>query len=163
MHANYFCIGRHVERHPDLVRRMHTEGHLVGNHSYLHTPWLTLSGTTTLDADLRRCQESIRTVIGITPTFFRPPYGLRNLATAAAARRNDLRDIGSDIGGADTTKRRTETIVSRIEQRLRPGSIILPHDNNSDTARAVDVARRVLDAIAARGLIPARLDELLTA
>lgn len=161
--ANFFCIGQQVERHPALVQRMHTEGHLVGNHSYRHTPWLTLFGPGALAADLRRCQESIHASIGITPTLFRPPYGMRNHATDAAARRNDLRVIGWSSGGGDTMGQSADAIVARIEKALRPGSIILLHDQDRDIARTIEVTRRVLDAIAARGLMPARLDELLGA
>jgi peptidoglycan/xylan/chitin deacetylase (PgdA/CDA1 family) len=159
--ANFFCVGKHAERHPELVKRIHAEGHLVGNHSFRHTPWLSLFGPGALGADLSRCQESIRAILGITPTLFRPPFGLRNHATDAAARRNDLRVVGWDTGGGDTMGRSADAIVARIEGSLRPGSIILLHDHSSDVQRTVEVTRRVLDAIAARGLTPARLDELI--
>ena len=34
--ATFFCVGRNAEAHPDLVRRMRSEGHAVGSHSYTH-------------------------------------------------------------------------------------------------------------------------------
>src|SRR5687767_6224642 len=34
--AAFFVIGQHVQRWPELVRRIHDEGHLVGNHSFDH-------------------------------------------------------------------------------------------------------------------------------
>src|SRR5262245_42795080 len=32
--ATFFVVGRMAERHPDVVRRMAAEGHLVANHSF---------------------------------------------------------------------------------------------------------------------------------
>src|SRR4051794_1506952 len=34
--AAFFVIGTHARRWPDLVRRMHDEGHVVGNHTDKH-------------------------------------------------------------------------------------------------------------------------------
>ena len=34
--AAFFCIGYRVDLQPELVHRIHQEGHLVGNHSYYH-------------------------------------------------------------------------------------------------------------------------------
>ena len=34
--ATFFVTGEHAALHPDLVKRMHDEGHLVGNHTYSH-------------------------------------------------------------------------------------------------------------------------------
>lgn len=34
--ATFFVLGEHVEKHPELVRRIVREGHAVGNHTYDH-------------------------------------------------------------------------------------------------------------------------------
>src|SRR3954447_24730808 len=34
--ATFFILGRHAERWPDLVARVASEGHAVGNHGYFH-------------------------------------------------------------------------------------------------------------------------------
>src|SRR5687768_16289903 len=34
--APFFVIGKNVERHPDLLRRIAAEGHIVGNHTWRH-------------------------------------------------------------------------------------------------------------------------------
>lgn len=34
--ASFFVIGQEAEEHPDLIRRMQKEGHLIGNHTYHH-------------------------------------------------------------------------------------------------------------------------------
>lgn len=35
--ATFFVVGARAEAHPELVRRMVAEGHVVGNHSYTHS------------------------------------------------------------------------------------------------------------------------------
>ena len=34
--AAFFLVGNYLEQNPDLVRRMRSEGHIVGNHTYHH-------------------------------------------------------------------------------------------------------------------------------
>src|SRR5438105_12413889 len=34
LRATFFMIGRQVERHPQMARRVVAEGHEIGNHSY---------------------------------------------------------------------------------------------------------------------------------
>lgn len=156
-HVTFFCIGKHVEGHPALARRMKEEGHALGNHSYGHTPWTALLPFG-LSADLSRCQETIEAATGSRPCFFRPPYGVRNNQTAWAAARNGLRVVGWSGGGGDASGGPVQVIVDRIKGKLAPGSIILLHDHGPHT---LEVTEKVLDACDARGLKPVRLDELL--
>lgn len=81
--VTFFVLGRQVERHPDLIRRMVAEGHEVGSHSYSHpnfrklTPeeqWWQLTTTINLLTDL-----------GARPVNFRPPYGKYSDITSALA------------------------------------------------------------------------------
>src|SRR5438552_3460310 len=37
--STFFVIGQNVERHPDLLRRIDAEGHLIGNHTFDHHHW----------------------------------------------------------------------------------------------------------------------------
>ncbi|RYZ82832.1 MAG: polysaccharide deacetylase family protein, partial [Proteobacteria bacterium] len=34
--ATFFCIGKNIEQHPDIVREAFLDGHIIGNHSFLH-------------------------------------------------------------------------------------------------------------------------------
>ncbi|WP_237448993.1 polysaccharide deacetylase family protein [Paenibacillus sp. OT2-17] len=34
--GTFFVLGRKAEKYPDLIQRMHNEGHLVGIHNYVH-------------------------------------------------------------------------------------------------------------------------------
>ena len=37
--ATFFCIGKNIETHPEILKQVIADGHLVGNHSYNHSPF----------------------------------------------------------------------------------------------------------------------------
>ena len=40
--ASFFCLGKHVEKHPKLYQSIIDHGHLIGNHGYNHISGLSL-------------------------------------------------------------------------------------------------------------------------
>src|SRR5688572_25650017 len=72
----FFCIGNRVDKNPVLVKRIHDEGHLIGNHSYWHAATFDLQLAGTIVKELSDTDASIFKVIGKKPKFFRPPYGV---------------------------------------------------------------------------------------
>jgi peptidoglycan-N-acetylglucosamine deacetylase len=77
--ASFFCIGKKVEQHPDLLRRIDAEGHLIGNHSYHHGYTFDLQSSSMITKELADTDTVIASVINKKPRFFRPPYGVTNL------------------------------------------------------------------------------------
>ncbi len=66
--ATFFCLGRNVERYPEIFKRILCEGHAVGNHSYSHLDgWRT--GKKRYVRDIERAAKLIQSFL------FRPPYG----------------------------------------------------------------------------------------
>src|SRR6185437_12814979 len=66
--ATFFCIGKNVEGHPEIFRRVLMEGHRVGNHTHNH-----LNGWKTDD---RKYLENVEKAAKWVDTdLFRPPYG----------------------------------------------------------------------------------------
>ena len=159
--ATFFCVGKHVEAHPEVVQRIHEEGHLIGNHSYSHSVSLTFANPTRLSDDLSRCQDAIESCTGYRPRFYRPPYGIRNHSTHSAATYNKVLVTGWSGGGMDTTRRSVKAIVDRCVKSLGPGAIILLHDRGPDPDRTLEIISKVLDAARRRGLHPVRLDDLI--
>ena len=74
--ATFFVVGRHVEQHPESVKRLHEWGHIIGNHTYSH-PGLVRFVTEGGDAaeELRKTHELIAPYLNGGPAYFRPPYG----------------------------------------------------------------------------------------
>jgi peptidoglycan/xylan/chitin deacetylase (PgdA/CDA1 family) len=74
--------------------------------------------------------------------------------------------IGWDVSAGDWKARSAGNLADRIVAKARPGSIVDLHDGldgRVDADRTILVAAlpRILDGLAAKGLQPVRLDELL--
>jgi peptidoglycan/xylan/chitin deacetylase (PgdA/CDA1 family) len=155
--AAFFCVGERVRRHPDLVRRLHQTGHVVGNHSNRHRWYTNFLGRGRLTAELRGCQDALRDATGAGARFYRPPFGLMNHATAGVCRTLGLEVVGWQVRSFDRSAVPVEQVVDRVLGRLRPGGIILLHDGGQAPERIVAITEGVLDGLAARGLRPAAL------
>ena len=69
------CIrDRNIEGNEELVKRMHDEGHLIGNHSFSHVQ-LTKAGAKTVCQAVDRTSRMIEDITGERPQYMRPPFG----------------------------------------------------------------------------------------
>jgi peptidoglycan-N-acetylglucosamine deacetylase len=146
--ATFFCIGHHVEAHPELVKRIFTEGHLVGNHSYLHGFAFTIGCSAKVQKELSRTTAILQSISNQEITLFRPPFGVSNPAMARAVRKLNLTSVGWDVRSFDTLISDPEKLKMRIIKRIRPGSIILLHDNRAITA---EILGDLVDRIGSNG------------
>jgi len=164
-HATFFVIGEHARRWPDLVRRMHAEGHVVGNHTASHSYARCFHWWTAWERDLRRADDLIEEAIGERPAFFRPPMGFKTWHLARAVRHTGHRVIAWSrraLDGAPTT-------ADRIVRRLAPasrGEILALHDGHAPGShRSTDPTNealpRLLNSFRARGIRSVTLGELL--
>jgi peptidoglycan-N-acetylglucosamine deacetylase len=126
--GTFFCVGLHVQRHPDLVRRMFRTGHVVANHSMGHRriDGLRLSGGEHIDASAREITE----VIGRRPLLYRPPWGWLTPWEGRRLVQRGYSIIGWDVYTLDWRVPEIDgaTIAEGICRAVRPGSIILLHD-----------------------------------
>jgi len=166
--ATFFVCGQNVERHPEILRRIHAEGHLIGNHAYSHRfPYFRSRAFFAEEID--RTQGLIEKVIGQRPGIFRPPYGARWRGLYDVLRERGMRLVNWSDTGYDW-KCDTEEIVRRTLAKLGPGSIILLHDgkntlppgevDRSDTVRALPA---ILDGVTQAGLTFVPLTDFLSA
>lgn len=132
--ATFFCIGSKAEALPDLVRRICSDGHIIGNHSYTHTGFFPLYGLERMLNDLSRSHTCLERITGKAVTWFRPPFGVTNPTVASAVKRMGYRTIGWSIRSFDTREESEERIFRRITRQLAPGAVILLHDRLAGSA-----------------------------
>lgn len=155
--ATFFVVGARAEAHPELVRRMATEGHVVGNHSYTHSWRFPLRSLGRTMEELRRTGEVLHRITGRQPRLFRPPFGVTNPTIARAVRRLGLDPVGWSIRSLDTMGQSPERVAARILRRLHPGAVILLHDRCAGSERLVGL---LVEGLRSRGLEPVTLPEL---
>ena len=72
--VTFFVVGEWVDKYPESVKALHEAGHEVMGHSNDHAHFNSLSADEII-ADITACNEKIKSVTGVSPTLFRPPYG----------------------------------------------------------------------------------------
>jgi peptidoglycan/xylan/chitin deacetylase (PgdA/CDA1 family) len=137
--ATFFLVGRDVERHPQVARRIVAEGHAVGGHSYDHTV-ITGQSPAQLAADLRRCRGVIADATGRDTVLFRPPKGEVNFASIRRVCGLGYRLVHWSATFSDYLQDGTAPLLARIERNgVRAGDILLFHDHNPWTVEALAV------------------------
>ena len=164
--ATFFLVGHRVAAHPDIVRRVLSEGHAVGSHTWSHPEPGALTWPR-LWRDVVTGRRALDDVVGHRTSLFRPPLGHLDHATTTAVRLARLQPWLWTTDPRDWEPgRRTDEIVD-IVQHTPPGGVVLLHDgleqprapralDRSATVRAIPA---IVDAVKARGLDFAPLAE----
>jgi len=124
--ATFFVCGKDVEQHPEILRRIHSDGHTIGNHTWSH-PYLYFMGRAKIAEEIDRTQSAIHQSIGYTPRLFRPPYGARWFGLFPVLRERGMRLVQWSLSG-DDWKLGAGAIVTTVRAGLCPGAVILLHD-----------------------------------
>ncbi|GGE34205.1 polysaccharide deacetylase familiy protein [Pullulanibacillus camelliae] len=127
--ATFFVVGENAERYPEIIKRMHNEGHAIGIHHYQHrNNWfLTPAGTR---QQCVQTAEIIQQITGKTPDYYRPPWGALNLFTFWAARPFKI-VIWSAILGDWKLNLGKERLTERLHAHIHDGAVIVLHDANN--------------------------------
>lgn len=148
--ATFFAIGRSVEQHPALARRIIRDGHMLGNHTYSHAD-LTQLTASRFFLEVDRTRDAIRRATGVTPTLLRPPYGAVSRATRALAAARGYRVSLWDVDPQDWRRPGAGAIVGTVLAGVRPGANVLFHDGGGDRSQTLAALRELLPVLAARG------------
>lgn len=156
--AAFFCIGVRVEGKPDTVRRMHEEGHLVGNHSYRHAFGFDWQSSKKMAEEIRTANRAVISVIGRCPLLFRPPYGVTNPNLAKAIRKAKVQSVAWNLRTFDTKARNNNKLLNKTVRKLKGGSIILMHDSMTITR---EILTDFIHQAREKGFTFVRIDQLL--
>lgn len=156
--ATFFVVGARAAAHPELVRRIEAEGHLVGTHTQNHSHLFHFGSAASMRRDIEAGLDTVERIVGHRPRLFRPPQGLRTPLL-----RDALRALPSLVcvtwteRGLDAMGRSSSRIVERLERALAPGAILTLHDGAGlggtlDRAATVEALEVLLARAEALGL-----------
>lgn len=143
--ATFFMCGKNVRRLPAIAQEVRRRGHEIGNHSDTH-PRFDFKPPEFIFREMALAQETIKLKVGVTPRYFRAPYGVRWFGVRRAQQRLGLTGVMWTVIGQDW-KQPAANIEQRILQGARNGAILCLHD-----ARAMQTTpdiRSTLEAVAA--------------
>lgn len=133
--ATFFVLGSRIEGREDVLTRMEELGCEIGNHSFSHAD-LTRLSRADCQRELSDTDAEIRRVTGHEASVVRPPYGYYNKAVRSAAGRPLI------LWTVDTNDWRGKApgeIADYVIQQAKEGSVILMHDQQTQTADAMEM------------------------
>jgi peptidoglycan/xylan/chitin deacetylase (PgdA/CDA1 family) len=159
--ATLFMSGRWVEKNPDKAKFLAGRPQFeIAAHSYYHPHMLEKTD----DRDIRefaRTQAEIRKVTGITPKYFRPPYGEVDERVAQLAAKAGLVTVEYDIASGDPDPNLSPQRIARVVLRdARGGSIVVFHMNKNGVHTA-EVLPEVISGLRKKGFTLVTVSELL--
>lgn len=80
--GTFFLVGNASQRHPELVRRIHAEGHDIGNHTFSHpvSPFLKTDRRRFIREEIERTNRVIKRIVGRRPVLFRSTLAFWDLS-----------------------------------------------------------------------------------
>jgi peptidoglycan/xylan/chitin deacetylase (PgdA/CDA1 family) len=143
--ATFFCIGRNVERHPEIYKKIVAQGHAVGNHTYSH-----LNGWKTwyheyID-DINWAADYIKS------RLFRPPYGKIRQSQIRSLKKHGYKLFMWDVLSEDYNQNITpEQCLENVISYTEKGSIIVFHDSIKASENLCKVLPKVLETYSEKG------------
>ena len=138
MKATFFCIGKHIEKHPDIFKRILAEGHEVGNHTYSHSYWLGFFSTKRLRRELELCDLVAKEHRNTALNYYRPPYGITNPMLRKTLKLTEHRCVCWNKRSYDTMSNNKDAILNRLTTNLKTGDIVLQHDTLEQTPEVLE-------------------------
>jgi peptidoglycan-N-acetylglucosamine deacetylase len=133
--ATFFIVGRNIPLLPGITRQERALG-AVGDHTFTH-PLLTSLSPAAAEGEIVSTQAALARASGGPVFLFRPPYGGRDAQIDSIAREHGLLQILWTVDSADSLGANYAQIERNVIGGLRPGSIILMHENHGQTVRAL--------------------------
>lgn len=134
--ATFFITGDWCDRYPDDVKRFFDAGHEIENHSDKH-PHVLGANVNDLISDTRECSRKIKMITGEEPTLYRAPYGEFDDSLITTLDGMGMKVIQWDVDSVDWKKPSAADIKKKVLKGVKPGSILLFHNDLENTTEAL--------------------------
>lgn len=164
--ATFFVLGSKAEKHPELILRIHKDGHLIGIHNFVHrSNWVMFPWT--IRRDLDYSASVVEGITGVRPIYYRPPWGLLNLFDFFILKPYKI-ILWSVMAEDWKSKGGSEKIKKRLLNKIKNGDVILLHDSGDTIGADEDAPMNTINALKVvikemqnKGYTCVRMDEML--
>jgi peptidoglycan-N-acetylglucosamine deacetylase len=159
--ATFFLVAHSIARFPGVPRRERAVG-AIGDHTATH-PFLPGLPPVAQAAEVAGGRTAAEHAAGPPVDLFRPPFGAHTAAVDAEVQREGMVEVLWDVDSRDSQVSPPQdfhAISANVRRHVRPGSIVLMHENRGQTVRAL---RAILPSLRRRGLRAVTVPELLAA
>lgn len=154
--ATFFLSGTETEKYPQLVREIINNGHEIGNHNFSHRH-IKRMGYKELSQEIQQTNRIIHDIAGISPRFFRPPYGELNLQVLRCMFTKKMVAVLWSVDSQDSLYESPFRLRDQLKI-VQSGDIILLHTDYPHTAEALP---GIIDDIKEKGLNFVSVSELM--
>jgi peptidoglycan-N-acetylglucosamine deacetylase len=160
VYATFFLIGENAEKNRDLVKKIYTAGHELGNHTYSH-PVLIWRSPSFVREQIEKTDKIIRECGYNKEIFFRSPKGMKFIFDAWELSKMNRTNILFDVASWDWESPGVNKIVDNVVHDVKPGSIILLHDGYGDKKDVATASDIIITKLKAQGYRFLTISELL--
>lgn len=143
--ATFFMVGKCAQKFPTIVQQVYKNGHEIGNHTWNH------------DTLIGKSRKFIRQQIDVTDDLlrqlgytgnihFRAPKGFKFLGLPKVLAEKNRPNILFDFVAWDWNQPGVKKIVDKVMRKVKPGSIILLHDGDSDNNDVISNRSQTVEA-----------------
>ena len=138
--ATFFIMGGWVnysDENVEKLKMISERGNEIGNHSYKH-PSFSKIGEERIKEELRKTDDIIEKYTGKKPTLFRFPSGDYNVQSFRTVTSLGYKCIQWDADSVDWKEQGEEIEYNKVMKKVKPGSIMLFHNNAKYTPKNID-------------------------
>jgi hypothetical protein len=150
--ATFFCIGDNVRKHPEIVQKIISKQHSVGNHTYSHLKgWKTK--TKTYISNTEACEIKLNSLFKIRNSkLFRPPYGKITPWQSYKLRKLGYKIIMWDVLSRDyDASISAEMCYENVIKNVSSGSIIVFHDSLKAKENMFNSLEKTIETLKSKG------------
>lgn len=155
--ATFFMVEFWTEKYGDFVKKIDESGCEIGTHSSTHS-YMSKLNAEAIKQELTSSSEAIEKVTGKPVELFRAPYGDYDDELIRTASELGYYTIQWDVDSLDWKDLSASDIAMRVINGVKPGSIVLMHNNGLHTAEAVPI---ILETLKNRGYSFVPVGELI--
>lgn len=140
--ATFFVVGHYLESAPDLVKRMVSDGHTVGNHTYHHPDMSKISGKTEFQKEMDDVAALFEETTGQKISmYYRPPQGKYSTENLKMAKELGYSTFFWSLAYVDwnqDSQPSHEEAFKKLTGRIHPGAVVLLHNTSKTNGEILD-------------------------
>ena len=140
--ATFFIVGNYMETSPDLVKRLVSEGHSVGNHTYHHPDMSKIGEMTAFQKELSDLETLYEEAIGQPMAkYYRPPQGVYSESNLKMAQELGYKTFFWSLAYVDWYQDQQpshEEAFAKLIPRIHPGAVVLLHNTSKTNGEILD-------------------------
>lgn len=159
--ATFYILGGNAKAYPNLIKKIMTEGHDLGNHTMSHSKMRGKS-VAQISNDIQSVDNILRNLGYKKEITFRAPFGITSPELKTALQQLHKRQVLFTFLPQDWTPISAQEIYNNVMKQLKPGLIITLHDGGKRRQNTVKATEMLIDNLQKQGYRFVTVSELLS-